>query len=633
MSTDLLTEHTPSSDMLHNLNCYAYLCELRPFLSENVIRSLPRLAALAKVDEPYNASFAYGNLYSFILTYLEDEIDAAYRNSGSNNTRELDSLIFKIYHNDNHILENGPWINKIGAKIRPSQLDIGNEIARTLAKKEKNSVNQLTPTKAESMWNRFSTLFTPNFKPQLDTNLPSIRHFSYNINQKNTEYRFSTQAQRHKGSVRISPLFLRWLEINASKYPEKQPICHVYFNNLGLDRFKILDIPGYNEKQFSLELHKLEDNPKYKIAIITLPASHALMDVDLYKKHDDQLEYSSVFNELLDVAEGKKHKSGVSDFKLSPALRSILFTEDQNQTEILKKLLTNSFAYMGFIETDLLTTAQKQAIWLHFTKYELTDYIIRTLSPENTSIGYNFSCRDAIDRGTVSSTYYNLVKSIKTQNPIKKEEFERALESAAANVKARGMNFHRKIIWNAIDCLVQANYKTFIEDNRLSWLIFWRDMNCPHTRVDGLINLRIQQCKQQLRNLPTDQENLKKSGLKLLEQIHQLYNQKVNGQRLLLEVVARTSQLLRSPPTEESLKEYINLSNELKLNYPILRIVAGLMQTLLGLLLYVPSLGFSKELITKGMSLAKSGFFIAEREQLCEQLHNFAEHQSIVPIA
>src|SRR4029078_3445836 len=102
-----------------------------------------------------------------------------------------------------------------------------------------------------------------------------------------------------------------------------------------------------------------------------------------------------------------------------------------------------------------------------------------TIKPKS----FNFSCKDAIDRGALSSTYYNLIKSFTLNDPISKDEFELSLDAAAANVKGRGMNFHRKIIWNTINEYVNANYIELMKDNRKSWLIYWRDMNCPHSRV------------------------------------------------------------------------------------------------------------------------------------------------------
>lgn len=632
MSNTVELKSRISSDMVHNRNCYEYLQQLQPFITKKVSDLLPGLSVFPKLGTQYYPQFPYGDLYSFIIAYLEEQIDQAYNQLNPAETEDLDNLIYSLYHNNNHILDEGDWLHEIKGITRPREVNTESKIARKLVDSD-NSVNKLSPMKAESLLNRFLTLFTPNFKPQHDTNLPSIKNFSFNSNSAHLEYRFSTQAQRHNGAVRISPLFKRWLKINAQKFPPEQSICHIYFNNLGLDRNDIFDIPGSNEKELSLELHKLEQDPELKIAVITLPASKAIMSSNHYQKINDHRSYKKVFKEFLDVAEGKMHETGISDFRISPKIRKELFDTDANQYLVLKNLLKNSFTNMGIKKGEPLSTAQKQAVWLHFTKFELTDFVISKLTPQNSSIGYNFSCRDAIDRGALSSTYYNLIKSIKLNQPMQQMEFERTLDIAAANVKGRGMNFHRKIIWNALDTLVNANYDSIIQDARISWLVYWRDMNCPHSRVHQLINIRINQCKEQFNHLPTEQQDIKTTGLKLLSQISQQYEHNVSGQRLLLEVVARTSQLLCTSPDEASLLEYKNLASELKINHPLLHIVGGIMETLLGLLLYVPSFGYSNILITQGMALAKTGFFASERNALCDEILEFSVKNNTAIVA
>ncbi|WP_298625191.1 hypothetical protein [uncultured Legionella sp.] len=610
-----------SSDMMHNQNCHAYLQQLYPFISPQIINLLPGLIELDKLKEQYDANFAYGDLYSYTIAYLENNIESLYQTVES--IEDLDNLIYAVYFNNNHILENANWINLISAQTRPRQVNIGDKIAEELVDQDK-VVNKLSPMKVESLLSRFSTLFTSNFKPQHDTNLPSIKHFSYNKFSSNLEFRFSTQAQRHNGSVRISPLFKYWLKINAKKYPEEQSICHIYFNNLGLDREGMFDIAGGNEKAFSIELHSLEQDSELKTVVITLPASQALMDSNYYKNTRKNLAHQQVFDELLDIAEGKRHKSGVSDFKISPEFRSILFSNKKNQSQILQSLLKSSFDSMGIREGESLSLAQQQAVWLHFTKFELTDFIINKCTPANQSISYNFSCKDAIDRGALSSIYYNLMKSFKLNRPIQKDEFEQCLDIAAANVKGRGMNFHRKIIWNALDTYINANYDALIKDKRKSWLIYWRDMNCPHARVDQLIKMRMLQCEEKLNQLPAAEQDIKAIGLKLLKHLKEQHDNKVSGQRLMLEVITRTSQLLSHPSTHESITAYKNLATELKINNPSLYLIGGIMEVFLGLILYIPSLGFSKSLLDQGFSLAKTGFFVTERQLMCDEIMEFS---------
>lgn len=212
------------------------------------------------------------------------------------------------------------------------------------------------------------------------------------------------------------------------------------------------------------------------------------------------------------------------------------------------------------------------------------------------------------------------MKSFKLNNPMQRDEFEQCLDIAAANVKGRGMNFHRKIIWNALDTYVNANYESLNHDPRKAWLIYWRDMNCPHSSVDQLIGLRIQQCMEQLYLLPTSQQNLKSMGLNLLTYASQQHQAKVNGQRLILEVISRTSQLLSNQPDTHSVLAYKNLANELKINNPPLHILGGIMEVFLGLILYLPSFGYSETIIEHGFSLANTGFFVKEREKMCDKI-------------
>ena len=597
--------------MRHNHNCHAYLQQLIPFINQDILALFPELRSLMELNlVNYNQQIAYGNYYSHALRHLEENIDLVYPKCNKKELDALDKLIYAIYHNDNHILEDGEWLNALNHQIRPQQSNAQALIAQHL-EDSSPAINEQSPNKVESLPYRFYTLFTPNFKPQLETNIPSIKHHAYSSHLNSIEYRFSTQAQRHHGEVRISPLFKRWLAINAARSPLTQTISHIYFNNLGLNRDR-LDIPGTNEKELSNALHQLENDPLLKTAVITLPASQGLMASELYKETGDQISYSKVFKEFFTIARYEKHPSGVVDFKISPKVRDLLFDNDLNQALELKNLLTKSFAHMGIKPGDLLSSAQKQAVWLHFIKFELTNYILNKLQPNS----YNFSCKDAIDRGTVSSLYFNLHQSFTLNQPISRDEFARDLDIAAANVKGRGMNFHRRILWNAIDCYVNAHYNELVHEYKKSWLIYWRDMNCPHSRVPDLLQLRLQQYEQQLKTLA--QTRINTEGFKLLTAVKMHHEQNVSGQRLLLEVISRTTQFLSEKPSTDEINAYKNLAQELKVNYPNLQILAGLLLTFLGIIL------FSDSLIEQGQSKMKTGFFVAQREELCSHIINMA---------
>ncbi|MCE0723832.1 MULTISPECIES: hypothetical protein [Legionella] len=613
MSTSVNNEDNLTSDAIHNRNCYTYFLQLKPVIQTQrqfLTKLLPEFARLHTVmEQEYDENYPYGNLYSSCIAALEEFID---RNS-TENIKDLDDLVLAIYHNDNKILEeSSAWINGIDSEIRPRQSNTEKKIQNKI-KDTKRNVNRQSPNDSGGIYRRLYSLFANNFKPQYETNLPTIKNFSYKKSSDATEYRFSTQAQRHEGQTRVSPLFRRWLQINAQKSDPNQSICHIYFNNLALDRSDY-DIAGSKERDLTLELHKLENDPSLKTLVITLPANEGLMDSSDYEITHNRLSSRSVFNEFLDIAREKADKKIISDFRISPIARELLFGPE-NEEIILKKLLMKSFLAQGLAHKRFISSAEKQAVWVHFIKYELTDYILKTIKPKS----FNFSCKDAIDRGALSSTYYNLIQSFNLEQPIKKEEFERSLDAPAANVKGRGMNFHRKIIWNALNTYVNANYSQLITHEKKSWLIYWRDMNCPKIRTEELLKNRLKQTIQQFHALPKEKNDIKTTGLHLLNTVKELHTQKASGKRLLLEVVSRTSELLHAS-SEESIEKYKRLANELKINHPSLYIIGGIMEVLLGFILYLPSLGYSEKLIDHGSAAINTGFFSYRRTELSDEM-------------
>lgn len=616
MSSSTRSNQTLSSDTIHNRNCYLYLLQLKPLINDLLIELMPQLAPLQNMHSTqYDKQTPYGNLYSLVISTLEEIIDQNETLSSVQN-KALNNVIKAVYHNNNHILEQEytGWINDITAQTRPQKTNANSQIKKEL-KDPPQRINDKSPNDSERIFQRIYSTFSRTFKPQYDTNLPTVKNYSYKSSVDPIEYRFSTQAQRHKGTARVSPLFKRWLKINAANYPE-QTISHIYFNNLGYDRNKF-NIPGSYEKDLTNVLHELEKDPDHKVLVITLPASGGLMESSAYRTTEDK--QLSVFDELLDIAKGKKRLNSVSDFFISPKAKALLFQTPENELEILIQLLTKSFIILGIDSKTSLSTAQKQAVWVHFIKYELTNYIINTLQPQSC----NFSCKDSIDRGAVSSTYFNLMKSFETQDAMQKEEFERSLHAAAANVKGRGMNFHRKIIWNALDVYINANYLQLISNPDKAWLIYWRDMNCPHSRVEKLLSIRLEQSYSLLNSLSEDKTKIESLGHQLLDSIQKLSLHHIGGKRLFLEAISRTSELI-THPSAESITRYTDLAKEIKVKYPALLIISGIMTMLLGAILYLPSFSYSQKLITDGLSTFKAGFFSQQRTQLCNEMLEFA---------
>ncbi len=649
-----------TNNSLYNQNCYAYLRQVMEKMPKRILDILPeniRSDLKKQCEGNYNSKFPYGRLYTAFLKRLEDNIEDIYYSQrkeliqetkvaaarknmnlsllGSalekhilgeedrkkSEIQKLDDFINTIYVNDNEILERSfEVIKDITSEVRPGKdHHIQKEIARLIGGDDKNTLNSTSPTAQGSNLGRFSAMIADDFKPMHTTSFPTVRHFPYQAENDPVEVRFGTQAQRHKGEERVSPLFECWLEVQQEKQGEHKRITHVYFNNLGLDR---TGFEGEKEKNLSLALHSLEAHHR-NIIVITLPADKGLMGESDFKKTDKNLIKTEVFNDFLGIAsQNPQSNIEIKDFYLSDTAKQLLYGAEntaEEETSKLTELLEESFRAMGLSESDIMSESERQAVWMHFTKYTFPDFVLKTLNPET----FNFSCKDAIDRGGVSSAYYNLMKSFEEGNtPMTRDEFDKTLHAAPTAVKGRGMNSHLKRIWNAVDAFVNASHDDLKSDSNKKWLIAWRDANCPHVRVESLLNSRLVDAKAQLnaeKALILDNQDSKLEkinlGLEILEHIENQSNEGVNGKRLLLESVTRTLDLVLSDkPDQKSLESYQKLAEDMPVRSPTLKTVAGLMLRLIG------SLIRSESLFNKGVELSRTGEHSSERETIKQKM-------------
>lgn len=607
--TDSLTP-TINSDIIHNQNCHAFLQQIKPQLHADLLEHCPSFLKLSSLPENYDPKFPYGNLYSSLLRELEETIFAIKEKKIDTKIELFDNLINAIYCNNSEIMNKSSlFMQSISKHTTPF-----NNPKNTIKKHVKDKgqqVNTISPQYSDSMLNTLLSTY-PNFNPQAQTNIPSIKQFDYKKKEENApiELRLCTQAQRRNGTTTINPLFVRWLEIHA-KLTKQNEIAYVYFNNLSLDSSSF-GLARNLESHLATELHALEDkNPHLHLAVITLPSSGGIMDINAFTKTKSEFSYDEVRSTLLNAAQGKPSSCSINDFRISALVKKLLYAN--NEEEILSELLDASFQEMGVTKGQTLSCAQKQAVYLHFIKYKLTDFIITTLKPK----AYNFTCKDGIDRGAVSSSYYNLFKSFSFGESLTREEFDRSLHTAALNARGRGMNHQREVIWNAIDIYVNANCPQLIKNPKQAWLIYWRDMNCPPERVKSLLQSRIQQCKDQLNDLPSDRSKLKKQGIDMMGLL-----EKENPSKLLFELVARTSELLLSP-TAESVAIYQSKADEYIIKNPGLQFLASLFKALIATLLLLPTLGYSSRYINEGISTAKAAFFFADNKKLVKIMKDF----------
>lgn len=448
-------------DVLHNFNCFRYLQQLKKV--NNKLQGLDLEAIKQAIDSPYfQASIAYGDLYKKLMQTLDQEgLDA--------------DLLQALYENDNHNLEETFDVFKtLILDYQFGDKALSKQISGHIKQKSRINQNSLSPKGAETRVQRFqATFISENYKPQHETSIPSIRTYSHNENAATKEIRMGTQAQKHDGAYRVSPMFKAYIDSKSSP--------HVYFNFLGRDelpevsglnpRYNFSQMERTNEAALTRALEALESE---KLKVITLPANKGYMALNEFESTDPYKSREEVFNILKNILVGLRSEGEIQDFYISKQTREAL---GKNLGETLEKLLHQSFIdILGEVNDDtLISKAQMQAVWFHFNRYHLPKFVLETIKPTT----YNFSCKDGIDRGGAASAYFNLLSSFDTENPMSREEFETALHAAPALVKGRGMNGHQNMIWNALHYLLKQNYQAYLNDPKKSWLIEWHNLHCP----------------------------------------------------------------------------------------------------------------------------------------------------------
>ena len=592
------------------------------------LRGIGSLERIKSISAGGPESVNYWQLRERKAEALQQEIDA------------LDDFIISLYDNDNEILEDTfASIREITLAQAPILDSIESSIAERVSDKGiRVNLHSQTPAQAGSAYGRFTAMIADDFKPQHTTSLSTVRKYRSNEGSSVREYRFGTQGQRHQGDARVSPLFKQFLDIQQLKLADDRSgsITHLYFNNLGRDR---TDAEGLKEKALTEQLEALESEHS-NVGVITLPADKGLMHQNDYKNTKPRHDYQIVRADFLQIAlEAPGLEREIQDFHISPKIRKKIFCDARGvytpeiEKAQLEALLDKSFEALGLDNMVQLSSAQRQAVWFHFIKFELTNHIIETLQPDSI----NFSCKDAIDRGGVSSAYYNLIKSFEPEKtPMGREEFERALHAAPTMVKGRGMNHHVRVIWNAVDAYVMNNYGQLANNPEKSWIIEWRDFNCPHHRVNGLLRERVQQLKSELEqanqaHIPEAQKVLITKGIEILNAIEKQTTLGASGKRLLLEAATRTA-LIALHPEQANTARYEKVMGELTINYPALTVLRGLMKTFVGTVVRLFTAGKQQELFNSGVATMTSGLNALSRKDMQtamkEQLHSLKSMQT-----
>lgn len=551
--------------------------------------------------------------------------------------QELDDFVISFFINDNkHLNYNYDAIKKTIQKHNPSSQSLEKSILDVLDDSFTNlTKNTLSPSQVGSKPILLANVLSDNFKPGHDTSIKSVIHTNWNQNEGRPKLlRTGTLAQRHEGEPRVDPMFVHYLKAQerllSPNDTRSKRITHLVINLLGRDR---TGIEGDKEKALTQQLEDLEETHS-NCAVITLPADQGLMDSEAFKDTtnychfglDAKREFASIANET--------SGNEIKDFHISKRIREILFTDQEGnhtqtvQESIINELIDKSFIAVGVNQNDWITPAQKQAVWFHFIKFELTNYIVTTLDPDT----FNIDCKDGIDRGAAHRAYFNLIKNIEQKCPMSQDDFQASVHAAAAGIKGRGMNHHRNLMWNTVDAYVNANYQSIQSDEDQSWMIPWRDLNCPHERVGGLLKKHLTELKEelivaQLRTLQTTpiKEQRITNAITLLDKIDLI--KETSGKRLLLEAALQIKALALNP-SEESASRCDTLADEIAVEYPTLTLIAGSIKEFTGKIMLALSFSdsmsrYATDTIKEGTATREKGENATARNELQTKMKNF----------
>ncbi len=505
-----LDEH----EILFNRNYYEYLKHLAAKITPDVEKILQNVSGFDEVKKmlgtqkdkqpSFDPHYKYNRLYTSFLSSLRENIhnisdvqlkrtrrikgDSIQPENSSESfikdyppqnleitkkfREEMDNFILGIYFNEADVLQRcGEFAQsqlqglslflKKDKKIIRKKIMGMSDIDNYFERKAKEFEHEYKSSRAslpsadqrESKVRRFGDTVGSTYQPQLSTNIPTAID---NENLLWTELSCGTQVELVKDDLQINPLFIAMLEAQARRYPsqqgEKRKITHLYINFLRFSPSKKIDLLGEKQREcsFSKKLHEAESTHK-NLAVITLPANSKLMSHKMLSGIKPTEEIDAVKKQIIASISSEAH-----DFHMDDSIRKMIYGNDE--TKIINGLLDKSMTDLGFTQRQLLSKAEVQALYVHFTKFHLANHFIKQLQP----VSVNGACKDNADRGRIFSLWLDLALSCQSGHPMSEEQFIRGLHARAILVKGRAMNKHSDIFWNAVCLLMDGNPEGFV---------------------------------------------------------------------------------------------------------------------------------------------------------------------------
>lgn len=601
----------------HNHNVFSFFEELFKSGTPDAIHALIPKPLLGKFEDAeldydvdYDPDFPYADYYLKLISTIERNFDALYKHLEEN--ARLRQFIIRLFENDNHALENTYDLIRSQTETTLPGESIEKGVKKVVKKDDAKTDASASPSHTGSKMQLGKAVVARDFYPQ-NYNIPTVRHYRYQSDRL-TEFRYGTQGIRKKGKAGVHNNYRLYLRARRLERKE-EGITHIYFNYMSLHR---TDFEGKKETRMSQQLHSLEnDNPN--IAVITLPADRHFFARKDYQRREPSIPENTMINELVNYAfqSESSTKPGGKDFYMSPRVRNLIFPggNDLAQKAMLDRLIRIAINDLNLQNKSVYSPAERQAIWFHFVKFTMTDYIFQKLKPKS----FNMSCKDAIDRGGVSSAYYNLLSSFKSTSPMSREEFDRALHAAPAMVKGRGMNSHLNLIWNAVDAYVEANYDDIKTNESKAWLIEWRNANCPKARVDELLMKNVVRAQSEIGKMGDGNVHIKDASA-ILNEVHHLATSDVTDKEALIEVAALTPDLVKKNPAKHKVDRYNYLAKKIEVKQPKFKILSGLMKAFVATVSFLVTREMNRSMLNSGIASIRTGFLSGKRKALSSKV-------------
>lgn len=443
------------------------------------------------MSDSFDKKIKYKRQYTKLHEAMEKVAKYELKKENRQHSSELDALFIQLFENDSRAHDF------ISSQLLGSSVEHNKEIIKEKLKENTTNPNKkLHVEHPDNPVNAFvSSMLGYKYHPLKRNNMPYVAFDEMQLQQNAKCLRIGAQTQK---SGVVNPVFERYLLANARKdaklnanldSEKNENYEYVYFNLMKRNQesqdtkktgiSKAIDkFVRYSEGKRASALEFLNEKEDLKTAVITLPADNEFLlgSFKMSRGSASNLHETCNLADLLKQVK-KSIRYNRNDFYFCDRVKKVLFGKHCDNG-VIEKLFKNAAAEVlkGFdpknLKTTFISDEQRNALLFHFIKSKLTGYILEKLNPK----AYNFTCKDAIDRGAIHTLWYHFNLFYEKGIPMSEEAFLKYLDAAALIVKYRPLNHNRNLIWNALKHRVESDAK--FRDGH-PWAITWLNNNLP----------------------------------------------------------------------------------------------------------------------------------------------------------